>query len=216
MSFLCSYYQSIIAKIKSLDFIPLLSLRLYLAPIFIGSGWHKFIHFDSIAEWFGNPDWGLGLPFPHLMLALTIFAELIGGFALLFGIATRFFSFILAITMVVAIVTVHWQHGWFAITPTNPETSIAWVLDKIGFWGSADSLANTAEAAVRLERARSILQEHGNYEWLTGTGNFVILNNGIEFAATYLIMLVSLLCFGAGRYLSIDFWLTRLFGHSTK
>jgi len=22
---------------------------------------------DSIAEWFGNPDWGLGLPFPEFM-----------------------------------------------------------------------------------------------------------------------------------------------------
>jgi len=25
----------------------------------------------------------------------------------------------------VAITTVHWQHGWFAIAPSNPATSMA-------------------------------------------------------------------------------------------
>lgn len=214
MSFIVSSYQKIISFLEALKFIPLLSLRLYLAPIFIGAGWHKFVHFDDVVAWFGNTEWGLGLPAPDLMLSLTIIAELIGGFALLFGLATRLFAFLLTITMIVAIVTVHWQHGWFAITPTTAETSTAWILNKIGFWGSADSLANTAEAAMRLARARDILQEHGNYQWLTETGNFVILNNGIEFAATYLIMLITLLCCGAGRYLSVDFWLKRLYSRT--
>ena len=90
------------------------------------------------------------------------------------------------ITMVVAAVTVHWQHGWAAI-------------------------AETAESAERLNVATSLLQTHGNYEWLTDSGQFVILNNGVEFAATYLVMLLALFFIGAGRYLSLDYWVARSF-----
>jgi len=38
-----------------------------------------------------------------------------------------------------------------------------------------------------------------------------VLNNGIEFAATYLVILVALFFSGAGRWLSIDYWLARRF-----
>ncbi|MDO6804813.1 hypothetical protein Q4595_20350, partial [Wenyingzhuangia sp. 1_MG-2023] len=64
-------------------------------------------------------------------------------------------------------------------------------------------------SAERLEAARTILQEHGHYDWLTGRGAFAILNNGIEFAATYFIMLLSLFFTGGGRYLSMDYWIAR-------
>ena len=33
--------------------------------------------------------------------------------------------------------------------------------------------------------------------------------NGIEFAAIYSLMLLTLLCFGGGKYLSLDYWVTR-------
>ena len=32
--------------------------------------------------------------------------------------------------------------------------------------------------------------------------------NGIEFAAIYSLMLLSLLCFGGGKYLSLDYWVS--------
>ena len=60
-------------------------------------------------------------------------------------------------------------------------------------------------------RDRSILQEHGNYEWLTAKGNFVILNNGIEFGVTYFIMLLSLFFTGAGKVVSADDWIDKYF-----
>ncbi|HHE31716.1 MAG TPA: hypothetical protein ENL07_03575, partial [Chlorobaculum parvum] len=68
----------------------------------------------------------------------------------------------------------------------------------------------------RLERAMAILQEHGNYEWLTSSGEFVILNNGIEFAATYFIMLLVLFFYGAGRSVSLDYWIARQLMHGTR
>ena len=42
-------------------------------------------------------------------------------------------------------------------------------------------------------------------KWLTENGSFVVLNNGIEFAATYFIMLLALFYLGAGRYISMDY-----------
>ena len=32
--------------------------------------------------------------------------------------------------------------------------------------------------------------------------------NGIEFAAIYSLMLITLLCFGGGKYLSLDYWVS--------
>ena len=142
---------------------------------------------ENTIDWFGNPDWGLGLPFPTLLAYMAAYTEAIGALLLLVGLATRWISIPLIVTMLVAIFAVHWGNGWAAI---------------------ADSGAQ--DVAIRLGAARELLQEHGNYAWLTEKGNFVILNNGIEFAVTYLIMLVSLLFTGGGRYVSVDYFLSKL------
>jgi len=142
--------------------------------------------------WFGNPDWGLGLPFPTLMAFLAASTETVGAVLLVLGFGVRLISIPLIVTMIVAMVTVHWQHGWLAIAE-----------------GAGSLLANerTIGAIERLDRAKDILREHGNYQWLTENGSLVILNNGIEFAATYLIMVLTLLFTGGGRYVSLDYWL---------
>ncbi|HVK98775.1 MAG TPA: DoxX family protein [Dongiaceae bacterium] len=194
---------------RKADFLAPLAFRLYLAPIFISVGLHKATHFDDIVQWF---QYGLELPLPHLMAFLATAAELGGGFALVFGIATRWVAIPLMATMVVAASTAHWDKGWFAVAPSDPETSIASVLAPIGFPGAEASLANSEEVALRLERARDLLREHGHYDWLTETGNFVVLNNGIEFAFTYFILLLSLFFTGGGRYVSLDFWFARRLG----
>ena len=178
--------QNMLDATRSLDFIAPLAIRLYLVPVFWMAGTNKLASMDSTIAWFGNPDWGLGLPFPALMAWAATLAEAGGAMLLLLGLATRWISIPLFITMVVAAVTVHWQHGWAAI-------------------------AETSASAERLERATAILQEHGNYAWLTETGNFVVLNNGIEFAVTYGIMVLALFFIGGGRYVSADYWLARRF-----
>jgi uncharacterized membrane protein YphA (DoxX/SURF4 family) len=66
----------------------------------------------------------------------------------------------------------------------------------------------------RRDRARSILREHGNYSYLTGAGPITVLKNGIEFAATYFVMLLALFATGAGRFVSIDYWIHRRFRDS--
>jgi putative oxidoreductase len=66
-------------------------------------------------------------------------------------------------------------------------------------------------APDKLSAAKDILQEHGNYEWLTSSGKFVVLNNGIEFAITYFVMLFSLFFTGGGKFTSADYFLAKKF-----
>lgn len=179
--------------LRPADGVGPLLLRLYLAPVMIQAGWTKFAAFENTAAWFGNPDWGLGLPFPALMTFLAAGTELVGGVALLVGLATRWFAIPLIVTMLVAMFAVHWENGWLAIADCS-----SWLANE-----------RVMEACERKDMAISILREHGNYGWLTGRGSITILNNGIEFAATYLIMLVSLLFTGGGRYTSLDYWISR-------
>lgn len=89
---------------------PLL-LRFYLVPIFWMAGISKFNSFEDTVAWFGNPEWGLGLPFPWVMAFLATATELAGAVLLALGLFTRLVSIPLAITMLVAIFSVHWPNG---------------------------------------------------------------------------------------------------------
>ncbi|NHO64344.1 DoxX family protein [Aestuariicella hydrocarbonica] len=186
-------YERGLSALKHFDGLGPLALRLYLGPIFVLAGWKKLTDIDSTIQWFANPDWGLGLPMPELLAWLASLSEFVGGLALLLGLGVRFFSVPLMVTMIVAAVTVHWPYGWQAIADPS--------------WLYANERVN--ESAVRLARAKEILQEYGNYAWLTARGNFVILNNGIEFSITYFVMLLALLFTGGGRYVSADYWIAR-------
>lgn len=178
--------------------VPLL-LRLYLAPVLAQAGWQKYQHFADTVAWFSNPDWGLGLPWPELMVIAAIAAELGGAVFLLFGLFTRLVCLPLIVTMLVAILAVHAPYGWLAVADAN-----SWLADGTLFYNE-----RVLAAPEKLAAAKAILQQHGDYSWLTSSGKLVILNNGIEFASTYLLMLLSLLLLGGGKYFSLDYWFSR-------
>ncbi len=200
---LLNFFQDILDAFKSIDFLAPLALRLYLAPVFWVAGANKLTGFENTAAWFGNPDWGLGLPMPELMAGLATGTEMIGAVLLLVGFAVRWVSIPLMVTMLVAIVAVHWKNGWQAVA----DSSSPFASDKLGLL----QLQDVSGAEQRLNAANSLLQTHGNYDWLTETGSFVVLNNGIEWATTYFIMLLALFFLGGGKYLSLDFWVARRF-----
>ena len=191
------FVNTIFDKLRALDFLGPLALRLYLVPIFWMAGTHKidfstFMPFESTVSCFGNPDWGLGLPFPALMAFLAGWTEVLGAIFLLVGFGVRWISIPLIVTMLVAIFSVHLSNGWLAIASGS------------GMFATE----RTMGAIERLDVAKDILKEHGNYSWLTENGSFVVLNNGIEFATTYLIMLLVLFFIGAGKYFSVDYYLS--------
>jgi len=178
---------------RKLDFLGPLALRLYLVPVFWVAGTNKLEGMDNVIAWFGNTDWGLGLPFPTLMAWLAVSTEVLGAAALLLGLATRWFAIPLMVQMLVAAFKVHLENGWQAVAdPQSP------------FPG-----ANIDGAVDRLDKAKELLREHGNYDWLTETGNFVVSNSGMEWAITYFVMLLALFFTGAGR-LSLDHLVQKL------
>ena len=205
--------QGLLDRTRAFDFLAPLALRLYLVPIFLMAGTKKMqdadptclvdnstaCHFNfsvkqDVIDWFGNPDWGLGLPLPELMAYLAAYTEYFGAVLLLIGLAVRWVAIPLMFTMIVAAVTVHWQNGWLAIAEGS------------GFFATE----RTQGAIERLDKAKEVLQEHARYDWLTENGSFVVLNNGIEFAATYFVMLLVLFFIGAGKYFSVDDWIYRI------
>ena len=194
-------HTGIFSRLKYIDGLGTLALRLYLAPVFWMAGTHKIdlangiMPFQSTVDWFGNPDWGLGLPAPELLAFMAGWTEILGAIFLIAGFAIRWISVPLMVTMAVAALTAHWEFGWQAIAdPSAPFAN-----------------ERVVEASERLSRAKDILRENSNYSWITGRGSLVILNNGIEFAATYFIMLLALFFSGGGRFFSVDYWLQAVF-----
>ncbi|TQV80150.1 DoxX family protein [Exilibacterium tricleocarpae] len=196
---LTKHYNSAVAGLRHFEGLGPLALRLFLVPVFWMAGTKKWENFDSTVEWFGNPDWGLGLPMPLVLAFLATWTEILGAVALLLGVAVRWLAVPLMFTMLVAAATVHWDYGWQAIA--DP--------------GAPFANERVMESAEKLDRAKSILREHGNYDWLTSSGNIVVLNSGIEFAITYFIMCLMLLFSGGGRYVSGDYWIGRALNKGT-
>ena len=149
---------------------------------------------ESTIAWFGNPDWGLGLPLPALMAWLASLKEVGGAFLLLVGFSVRWVWLPLMVTILFADLTVRSQCRSQAIA----EFSGIFAIER------------TMEAAGLFGRAKDILQENGNHGWLAKHGNFVALNNGIEFSATYFIKLLALLYLGSGKG-GVDYCLNRKF-----
>jgi len=221
---LLTYYQNFIRLLEKFNGIPALLIRLILAPVFIMAGYSKLKLSDAgisgidvifakpeIIEWFGNSQWGLGLPYAEVLANLAAWFEFFGGWLLLIGFLTRLLTIPLLFTMFVAASSVHAENGWFSITPTNSNISPAKVFDWLGFDSAQTSINNSDQTAIRLDRMRELLEENGNAEWLYEHGNIVVLNNGIEFSAIYFVLLLALFFIGAGRYTSIDSYLYNYF-----
>jgi putative oxidoreductase len=185
--------QRLLDATRVFDFLGPLALRIYLAPIFILAGSNKLANAENVAFWFES----LGLPAPQLMVYLASMTELVGGICLVAGFAVRWFAIPLMVTMAVAATTAHWQNGWHVLPESELTVPWEWRTDMI------------EGAAERKQKAVELLEAHGNIDSLTEYGNITILKNGIEFAATYFIMLLVLFFVGAGRYFSLDYWIAR-------
>lgn len=166
--------------------LPLLLIRLLLAYAFFGPAMEKWGNMEATIAWFGNPDWGLGLPFPEINAYMAASVEIVGVVLLVIGLGSRLISIPLVFVMLMAYFTVHIDNGWLAIASSSADPGVA----------------------ERLGMARDILKEHGNYSWLTEKGSFVVLQNGAEFVVTYIVMLLSLISFGSGK-ISLDYLLSK-------
>ena len=92
-----------------------LALRLSAGPIFVAHGAQKLFGSFGGPGLEGTGQWmaAIGVEPGYLMALAAGSAEFFGGIALLIGLLTRPAAFILAITMLVAIITTHLPNGLF-------------------------------------------------------------------------------------------------------
>lgn len=184
------WYESIVNRVMKVDFIALMAIRLYLIPVIYEGAHSKVLGFSGTVAWFSAPaaDGGLGLPFPVLLAFFATTTEVLGLISIALGLFTRIMAIPMIVVMSLASLMVHWSHGWLAIA------------------------SNDMESSQRMTAFLQWLIEYfpGRYNYITQLGDPVILNNGIEFSCTYLIMLLILLVWGGGDYLSADYWLKKM------
>ncbi|RNE72861.1 DoxX family protein [Vibrio cholerae] len=184
-------YDRLIEKCKKWDFIVLLSVRLFLVPVIFVGARSKVLGFAGTIAWFGasTAEGGLNLPFPELLAFLAAATEVVGCICIALGLFTRIMAIPMIFMMSVASAMVHWKHGWDAIATSGMEATIR--LNGFIEW-----------LAVNFP---------GRYNYITELGDPVMLNNGMEFAVTYFVMLMVLFIYGGGRYVSLDYWLKKTF-----
>ena len=110
MQKIITLYTSARAKLALAKDLPLLAMRLVLAYGFYGPAVKKIANINDIVDWFTS----LGIPAPKLNAYLSAGTEITGVVLLTLGLATRFITIPLIITMFVAIKTVHWGNGFDA------------------------------------------------------------------------------------------------------
>jgi len=108
------FYKSFTQHLNAIgEYLPPLLLRLILAIEFGSAGLEKF----NGSNWFFE----LSFPFPFNLVppefswTLATYFEIVGAFALMLGLATRFFSISLLILTIVAIASVHWSSAIHSI-----------------------------------------------------------------------------------------------------
>ena len=102
------FLVSLIARLDSMGWLPLLVVRVALGLEFIASGRGKlFGGLPELIEAFES--WGIPLPYIQAPFVATL--ELVGGICLILGVGTRFFAALLAGTMAVAILTLLRNEG---------------------------------------------------------------------------------------------------------
>jgi putative oxidoreductase len=87
-------------------------LRIVVGIVFAMHGYQKVhvFHMQGVTGMLSH----LGIPLPAVFAVILTVVELVGGILLITGLATRIPAALLAIDMLVAIITVHMKHGFFA------------------------------------------------------------------------------------------------------
>ena len=134
----------------------LLILRVTIGAVFLVHGIDKLLDLDAAEAFFHS----LGIPWPGAMAPLVALTEAAGGLLLIAGIATPLVGVALAGDMLVAYLTAHLGHGFFAASGGGElvlllgAASVALVVTGAGRFSAA--------AGLRVFRSRTALDSGGS------------------------------------------------------
>jgi len=94
-------YARIVGTVETCAWVPPLLIRVSVGFMFLTGALKKLGALDAFTQMFSH----LGVPLPSLAAPAVAWVELIGGAALMLGLATRLASVVLAIDMVGALIT---------------------------------------------------------------------------------------------------------------
>lgn len=162
--------------------VGILGLRLVLAYGFLIAAQNHWSQMEGTIYYFAS----LGIPFPTLNAYLAVGTEFLGAILLTLGLGVRYISIPLIFTMIVAIITVHWGHGYTAFE-NIPDGSFL-------FQGDVNL---GSSAGVEIYNAGAKVGDVSVYA-----------TYGMEIPVMYICMLLVLIGYGAGRF-SLDKLLKR-------
>jgi hypothetical protein len=174
-------------RVQLLDFLPLLAIRIYL-PIFYEGAHAKLTGFSALVQWFGAPAAGRA---QHAGSAAHGDAGHRDGNG-----------------------RVHLSRAWplhaADLDPADGDHDGCRAVGSLVAWLGCDR-GQDGGVDPALQAFMEWLAQNfpGRFNYITKLGDPIILNNGIEFTVTYVIMLAVLLFYGAGRFLSLDYWIAR-------
>jgi putative oxidoreductase len=127
--------------------VGLAVLRVIGGVIFFAHGYQKVFTFgfSGVAGFFGQ----MGVPMPAVMGPAIAIIELCGGLALIFGVFTRLFGFLLACDMLGAILLVRVKGGFFAPNGTEFELALCAIAVTLAIVGGGGFSADGALARRR-------------------------------------------------------------------
>src|SRR6516225_3631958 len=133
--------EELLGLLDRQEWIAQLLVRLFVGYFFVETGWGKLHNLDGFAQRFA----GWGIPYPHFNAALSAYTEFIGGWLIVFGIATRLASIPMIINMVVAILAVNLKRvssldDFVELDEPLYALSFLWLLLSGPGWVSVDHL----------------------------------------------------------------------------
>jgi putative oxidoreductase len=134
--------EELLGLLNQQEWIAQLLVRLFVGYFFLETGWGKLHNLDGFTQRFA----GWGIPYPHFNAALSAYTEFIGGWLIVFGIATRLASIPMIINMLVAILAVNLKgvsslDDFVELDEPLYALSFLWLLFSGPGWVSVDYLA---------------------------------------------------------------------------
>ncbi|GCC51155.1 DoxX family protein [Chryseotalea sanaruensis] len=120
----------------------LLALRIMISICMIAHASQRFYHnsINGFGDFLNTKGFLIGVP---IAWGITLF-ELIGGLALLLNYFTKWISLVWALQLLMGIILVHAQHGWFVVGPSNGgvEYSLLLIVSLLVLHAHSEKTAN--------------------------------------------------------------------------